>query len=199
MEIYLQMEYLEGNNKVGEELTHGMEFVGEAEEPTIKLKEIPNEDEPEVILDEATGQFIQPAHDKYCQEMMLDETTGEFVHPEKLSRDFTAQCTVEKEGSVKKTKSSSSTRVFKPLMSPPRVYADDQQPRPAHSNSGRRKQLFEDEELKPVDMRKSVLGLQVDGLDDSRDSSMKSDSSVNNEETPSQNRSQGSQDSSENQ
>ena len=49
-------------------------------------------------------------------------------------------------------------------------------PRPAHTNtsvgypSGRSKQMFEEDERHAVDMRKAVLGLQVDGADDSCDS-----------------------------
>ena len=145
-------------------------------------------------------------------ELILDEQTGEFISGEskKLARDFNSKCSVAAERrSINRTKKEDvdsqmirqhlkdSKHTLKiPEIRLRRVTFSDaekelRRPRPAHSRgyltseASHTKAFYEDNKAEAVDLRKSSIGLQVDGNDDSWESD-KSDTSVKSEETTSE-------------
>ena len=152
----------------------------------------------EMILDKATGEFIpsdsmnlSSDFDSKCQ--VNSASGGHATLPNHRSRGQE----VNKSGSIQKTVKKRSMScptahdvkdrkaeftqkkvIFNPVVKTNgpqmererRKQSHVKKPIPAHSASGRSKRLYEQDDRQAVDMRKSVLGLQVDGIDDSRES-----------------------------
>ena len=154
---------------------NSLESVNETEMPKLTLSEVRSEDDSNMILDENTGEFvnanIKNVTKDFGSKCMLDSDGSTGSGSDDGRRQQQTSKAVGRGGNRKLTGSVTSMEtMFRPWLqeNPQKL----EQPKPAHCGSQgsvRSKKMYEHQDLQPLDMRKSSLGLQVDGANDSRD------------------------------